>query len=730
MSSSIPKWLVFSLLTGLVPVASLAHEEATFTTVPQLQVVAVTEAPSIDGRLDDAVWQQAVPFVGFTQREPATLQPSSEKTELRAVYTDKSLYLVVIASHSADAPVIANEMERDAFLFRDDAIGIFLDTFHDHRNAYFFETNPNGARTDALLTDEGRDFDTNWDGIWRVGVSRNAEGWIAEFEVPFSTVRFDPDKTVWGMNIRRIIRSKNEETYWSPLDLDADVFRISRGGHLTGLNQLNTGLHLQVKPYAVVTDAKSEISSDSLDDGFDGGIDVKWGITDQTTLDLTANTDFAEAEVDDQQVNLTRFSLFFPEKREFFLDNAGIFEFGPTFSSVPLFKVFFSRSVGLAGGRKVDIDWGARFTGRLGGWNIGFLDAQTDSLGDPALSGVPENNWGVLRLKRNLGGRSSAGMIVTQRDGEDGSTHRAYGVDLDWKPTAKTAFWAFGLKSDASELDEDDTLSGGLGFNYNDQVWSAEVSAIDLDSELSLDSGFLLRQGNRRYRAFAAAAPRPADHPKIRNYYFAVDAEAYLREGTSDIESSVLRLDLYQARLHTNDAAGFFVRRQEEDLLFAFDIFPGVSIDRGNYGWWDAGIDLSTSTHRRVFASGTLSAGDFYDGTIKAASIAVNYRPSRFFRTQTNWVHNDIDLPGGAFDFSIIRQRIELSLTPDLSVNGIFQYNDAFDVFGANLRFRWTYRPGSDLYVVYNENWDSRSFSDLATRDRQLIVKLSYLFQL
>ncbi len=703
-----------------------AHTEA--SSVPELRPLFIDESISVDGHLDDDAWQQAEPSGDFRQREPQVGAPATERTVLRAVFTNTHLYIGIMAYDSEPSEIIANEMERDAFLFRDDSIGIFLDTFHDHRNAFFFETNPNGARTDALLTDEGRDFNVSWDGaVWDVKTHISDEGWSAEFAIPFSTLRFDPNNETWGMQVRRIIKRKNEETYWSPLGLEDNVFRISKGGHF-GPFELRRGLNIEIKPYASFSSSKQ--AGTGSEEDWETGLDFKWGINEDLTLDVTANTDFAEAEVDDQQVNLTRFPLFFQEKREFFLESAGIFEFGPSFADVPLFKVFFSRRVGISDdGRQVPIDFGGRLTGRAGGWSLGLMNVRTDSLGSQNGAPVPENDWGVVRVKRNLGERSSIGMIYTRSDTDGGNLNEVYGIDLDLKPTNETNVWAFASRSDDSEVDEDEPWNAGAGFNYDSALYDFSLSAIDIGKDFNPDAGFLLRRGVRRYRGSGVYEPRPVDHPRIRNYRSGLIAEQYERDG-GGTETSLVQLEFFGLRWHTEDELHFFARRQEDNLQNDFPIFPGVTLPAGDYDWWEGGFQLSTSDARRVFGFLELTAGDFYDGSSTAFTASVSVRASRYFRTETTWVRSDVSLPVGDFDFDVVRQRLELSFTPDLSLNGILQYNSVSEVFGANLRLRWTYRPGSDLYVVYNENWNSPSFSDLETRDRQVIVKMTYLFRL
>jgi Domain of unknown function (DUF5916)/Carbohydrate family 9 binding domain-like len=318
---------------------------------PRVAALAIAEPIRVDGVLDDAAWQQAEVAGNFIQREPAAGQPAAEPTEIRVAYTHSTLYVAIRAMAADPRDIVGEEMLRDGQLFRDDSVVVLLDTFNDDRNAYFFETNSNGARTDALVTDEGRDFNVQWDGVWEVVAQRNNEGWAAEIAIPFTTLRFDPRAETWGLQVRRLIRHRSQEVYWAPLPREVDLFRISLAGDLTGIRGLEPGLNLRLKPFGVATSADTADPigpvADTDEDDLKAGLDLKWGLSRTLTLDLTYNTDFAESEVDDQQINLTRFSLFFPEKREFFLENAGIFEFGFNSPGTPLLKPFFSRRLGI-----------------------------------------------------------------------------------------------------------------------------------------------------------------------------------------------------------------------------------------------------------------------------------------------------------------------------------------------------------------------------------------------
>lgn len=724
---------VFGLCLLLTIVAKIAEGQSSNERGgerPSITALAIDSTIELDGRLDEEAWQRAEVSGGFTQREPDEYEPSSESTEIRVVYTPKTLYIGIDARDSQPELVIGREMGRDSPLFRDDGLVLLLDTFHDQRNAYFFETNPNSSRTDGLVTDEGRDFNTDWDGIWNVESRRTARGWVAEFAIPFSTLRFDPEAEVWGLQVRRIIKRKSEVTFWSPIGRDADLFRMSQAGALAGLQGMETGRNLRLKPFLTASSAREFEESTESDDEAAGGLDVKWAVTQGLTLDLTVNTDFAETEVDEQQTNLTRFSLFFPEKREFFLENSGIFEFGPDRNGPPLMKVFFSRRIGIDDeGRLVDLDFGARLAGRAGPWSLGVLGVRTGGLSaepEDEIAAVPENDWGVVRVKRNLGERSNIGMIATSREGSDGSYHRVYGFDADVKPNDRLGLWAYGAASEGSAEDADD-WAGGVGASFQGSFWEWSAGIEQIGEDFTAESGFLRRSG-RNYRSEVEYAPRP-DWDGVRNLSFEVEADVFTFED-GELESVESSVDLFGLETDQGDFFLLFGQWNYENIVEPFEIFDDVVIPEEEYRWADLGIFFRTNEGRPVAMRGSVIRGDFYDGTRFATNLTLHWRPSRWFRSETSWNHNDIDLPAGAFEVNILRQRFGVSVHPDLVFDAFLQHNDVNDSLTMNLRANWHYRPGSDLFLVYNHGWDAPGFSDLRSQDRQVILKATYSWDL
>jgi hypothetical protein len=685
--------------------------------VPALAARALdppAEAPVLDGWLDEAVWKAAPVAGGFTQREPKAGMPASEPTEVKVAYSPTTLYIGIRALDSEPRSVVARALERDADVTEDDSVSIVLDTFDDRRNAYFFATNANGVRTDGLISDEGDDFNLQWDGVWQVAARRTEEGWSAEMAIPFSTLRFAPGHGAWGMNVRRLVHHRAEEDVWSPLPVEADIMRVSLYGRLEGLEGLATGLNLRVKPFAVA-------SGDGEATDQETGLDIKWGVSRALALDLTVNTDFAESEADEQEVNLSRFSLFRPEKREFFLENAGLFDFGPRTPFGPtLFRPFFSRRIGIAGdGEAVPIEWGARLTGRSGPWSVGLLGvrtgaAETEGNGD---------DWGVVRVRRRAGDRATVGFLST-RHGGDAGTNSLYGADADFQATSRLKVRGFLALSDDPRQGGD--RAGGAGAVYRGPLWRWSLDALEIGERFKPDVGFLLRSGIRRYTGSLTFVPRP-EIPKIRNLFFEGRGEVYTGlDGR--VQSAYGGADLFSFRTKADDVVSVYTDATYERLSEPFTMRRGVVVPAGEYSFQDFGVWLETNASRAVSGSGWIQQGSFWDGERTAHGLALNLRPSRFFRTETTWDHHAVDLRGGSFTTDLFRQRINVPLTPDLSTSAFAQWNDAAELLSLNLRLRWIYRPGADVFLVLNQTWDAPGLGTRSLRDRQAVLKMTYLF--
>ncbi|NKB87323.1 MAG: hypothetical protein GKS06_03785 [Acidobacteria bacterium] len=729
---------LLAALVTLLPSANVDGQQTQSTKATG--ALLIDEPVRMDGYLDEAFWARIEPATGFTQREPNPGQAASERTEVRFAYDGKNLYVGVWAFDSDPDAILAKDMQRDGEgsfggfgglggAYRDDdSVALVLDTFLDGRNGFYFETNPNGARADALVENE-RNANFEWDGVWNVAGRRTDEGWTAEFVIPFSTLRFNPASDTWGVNVRRLIRRKNEEVHWAPIDLGEDVLRVSLAGDLIGMRGLEPGLNLRIKPFGTGSNARDYTDPMSeAENNFEVGLDLlRWGVTNSMTLDLTANTDFAQVEVDDQQVNLTRFSLFFPEKREFFLENAGIFDFANTQSAGgtgrggPLWRVFHSRTIGIDNGEIIPILAGGRFTGRAGGWNWGLLDVQTDSVDD---LGVASTNWGVARLKRNIGARSSVGGIFTNRQSGGDSWNRVLGLDTDINPSQKINLAASATMSRDAGVNGTG-FAGDLGFNYRGNVWQASANATHITDDFNPEMGFLLRSGVSRYSYNVNFEPRPTNNAGVRNLSFAHRA-TYFVDDNGELESAEATLRFFGFDLLSGDRATFFADHKFDRLDQPFEIQDGIFIEAGKHSWTTIGIFVRTDSSRPVSYFGFWTKGGFYNGTRLQGSNGLTIRVNKYLNLNTDWNYNDVDLPGGEFTVNVLRQRVNVALSPNLFWNSFVQYNDSDDLMSLNSRLNWIYRPGADVFLVYNQEWETGA--DSRPADRAIILKATYLF--
>ena len=742
---TLSRWVRLAMVGAVLTVVSTPA--AAQSPRRSLEALVIDERVALDGHLDEPFWQRAEVATGFVQRNPDTGRPATERTEVRIARDRDGIYIGVMAYDSDPDTIVAKEMQRDGSRsfggFRgasgaygnDDSVIIVLDTFLDRRNAFYFETNPNGARADALIEDENNPR-FEWDGVWNAAATRTPEGWSAELAIPFSTLRFGADGGTWGLNIRRLIRRNNEEAFWAPVGRDANLPRLSLAGELTGLGELKPGINLRAKPFGIATSALDfETPSARSDEQYDGGLDLlRWGISNSMTLDLTANTDFAQVEADDERINLTRFSLFFPEKREFFLENGGIFDFGPTQGQGggmrgPLLRMFFSRRIGLEENGIIPIRGGARFTGRAGGWNFGLLDVQTrgaSGLGDDGDIDVAATNWGVARIKRNIGERSSIGAISTNKQVSEDEWNRVAGIDADINVSRKVNFNGFFAASRDKDLGSDEVTdwAAGGGFNYRGRIWRARASFTEIRDDFRPAMGFLLRDGIRRYDYNVDFEPRPANSLGIRNLNFNQRTQVVtLSDGTIETIDATVRFFGFDTR--AGDRISFFASYNFERIFEDFEIQDGIIIPPGDYDFTDVGLFLRTDGSRPVSFFGFYTKGTFFGGNRFMGNSTLSLRLSRLLSAETAWSYNDVDLPAGSFKASVVRERIKLAFSPNLFWNTLVQYNITTDLLTLNSRLNWIYRPGADIFLVYNQDWGTGTV--IRPKNRAIILKFTYL---
>ncbi|HXV59224.1 MAG TPA: DUF5916 domain-containing protein, partial [Vicinamibacteria bacterium] len=703
----------------------------------------------VDGVLDEADWGDAPIASGFVQNDPREGEPATFETEVRILHDDEYLYVGALAHDDEPDRIIVNDLTRDFETRAGDVFGIVLDTFHDQRNGYMFETNPAGAKFDAQFANEGREFNGDWDGVWHVASRIIETGWVVEIAIPFKTLRFaDAPSQTWGANFLRRTRRLNEDSYWAPLPRIHRFTRVSLAGTLGGLDGLTPKRDIKITPYAKgdVTDGADTSSSGA----FDAGVDAKLAVGSGLRLDLTLNTDFSQVEADVQQINLTRFSLFFPEKRDFFLENSGIFRFGPPADQrVQQFQAsfgasaapsnlrggqsrgedllfFFSRRIGLSDdGSPIPVVGGGRLTGRVGDYEVGFLNMQTGD--EPELVGeslaANGDNFTVARVRRNLFSNSDFGVMFINR--ENMSTdhyNRGLGADANFRLSPEVDVNGYIAKTATRGLSGQD-LAGRLAWSYDGRLFQISNAISTLQDNFNPEVGFAPRIGVKRSSNFFGYHYRPSwwgDFLREINPHFELE---YFTDQNGVVVSRYFNMHVswqmqnggyFEGGLNTN------LEQPQDD----FPIHPDVTIPAGFYTFDEWFGMLFSDTSRTFSGNFRASTGDFYSGTRNSLSLGGVLKLGEQFRAQVSWSYNDVDLLEGAFTTHLVTTRFAYNFSTRMFLNGLIQYNNVTSEWSSNIRFNLIHRPLSDFFIVYNDLRDEMGL----VKDRALIVKYTQLF--
>jgi hypothetical protein len=686
----------------VVPPAEIAGEvEPRETSQRSLRAARVGGGPVLDGLLDDEVWTQADvggPLVQVMPREGA---PASERTQFRVLYDRERLYIGVWCFDSDAAGIVAAEMARDGRLRDDDHVTLVLDTFLDRRNGYFFRVNPNGAREDALITNNSS-LNPDWDGLWTARSSRDAHGWYAEVAVPFTTLAFDPSGAAWGFNVARMVQRKREEDRWSGASEHFRIQNVAEAGLLTGLVGLEQGLGLEVAPYGLGRYRHNRARRDE-DTTFGGGLDVRYSITPNLTASLSYNTDFAETEVDQRQINLTRFPLFFPEKREFFLQDAGIFEFGGLDSAL---LPFFSRRIGLSGaGEVVPITVAAKLTGRVEDFNLGLLDALVEEH-----NGLPSRNAFVGRVSRNVLENSSVGAIVTHGDPNSLDDNLLAGADFTFRDSTWLEGWAlagnaFALGTWTEDLRGDRNLSFGARVAAESDFVLVDTVVYQIDENFNPALGFVPRRDIRTYQGEFLYRPLVESVDWIRRVFVSYFTRSVTDLG-NELETALHSLTPVFVQLESGDEVFFNTQLHLDAPTEDFEIHPGVVIPPDEYWFQRFRFGVQSASKRPFECRFSYELGDFYEGTKDSYFLELRVKPFRHLVVGAGYDLNRVRLPEGDFDTRLGFVRAQVSFSPDLVWFNLVQYDDLSDTIGANSRLQWEFRPGSFLYLVVNQSLD------------------------
>jgi len=716
----------------LVAVATRAHAQS--STTPEHTLTAIRLLPAerliLDGRLTEEAWRRAEPASGFRQQDPNTGDPATEPTEVRLVYDEHRIVIGVTCFDSEPRRIMGNQMQRDQSLGADDRFMVAIDTYSDGRSGYYFEINPSGAMGDGLVqpgtgtgsaTGIGGGVNRSWDGIWNARVDRNETGWTAEIEIPLHTINFKPDASSWGINFQRTIRRKTEETLWSGWARNQGLTYMPAAGRLLGLEGLRQGVGLDLLPYVIGNSsaAPGRGSPSSIQTGALGG-DVVYNLTPGLRANVSINTDFAETEVDQRQVNLTRFPLFFPEKRAFFLEGASVFAFSRETgnSIVP----FFSRRVGLDdSGVPQPIDYGAKLTGHAGPFDLGVLHVRTRDRGS-----VPGEDFTVLRSQRRFWRQSYVGGLFTTRSDASAPSRQTAGVDFALATSQflrKEVLEVSGFYLNTTKLPGS---RGGAAFGArinlpNDPI-TAHVSVREVQDGYDPAVGFVDRLGYRMIDPAARYTVHTERTRYVRRFSFEGDFN-HLFNLDGKLETRRVDLQFLRIDLHSSDILEFHLLPLYERLPRNFQISPGVVLPAGGqYSFLRRHYQASTTTSRPVSLNAAYEDGTFYSGQRRQLNGTMSIRPHRGWLINVGGDFNEIALREGRFRTRVWLNDINTQFNPFISLVNRLQFDTVTRQLGWQSRFRWITRPGNDIFFVYTHNWTDRT--TLQTLDRKGSIKI------
>ncbi len=702
-----------------------------------VSATAIQHPITVDGKLDEPEWSNAAIATGFVQSEPHTGSPATENTEVKVLYDADKLYIGAYMHDTDPTKLVVNDLRKDFAEDQQDDFEVILDTFHDRTNGYVFITNIEGARSDRQVANEGREINASWDGMWWVKTTRVADGWVAEIAIPFKTLRFDfATAPAWGLNFARRVRRKNEIDFWSPVPRAFSLARVSLAGELTGLSHEGISRNLRIKPYAATRSIR-EVGGLRFKSTSDAGLDLKYGVTPGLTLDVTVNPDFAQVEADEQTVNLTQFSQFFPEKREFFLENSGIFYVGDaarnTRVSLPLtadedMVLFFSRRIGLSpDSRQLTIPAGLRLTGNIDGLNIGLLSMNTEK--SPT---TPGNQYSVVRVRHNLFTGTDVGFLVLDREGTTSGSdwNRVAGVDGNVRLPGNVDWNSYVVMSRKPNIDGGQYAYRST-FNHEGNFFHVKTGVLEVGDGFSDDLGYFRRIDTRKYLIDTGVRPRPSwlsplglreMHPHIVwSYYENLDG----RMTAKNLHSGYTFFFSSGAYMEASVNPNF----QRIDSPFRIDraVTP---IPAGGYSWTTYQVRGQTNKSRPLSLDYTLITGGLWNGTQKSEQMNLGLRPSVHFNGTLGVNHTAAKLDQGHFDALLWTARANYSFTTNMFFDGLAQYDPRAHLFNANMRFNLIHHPLSDLFVVLNHQRISTPDAPDVRPGVGMIVKYTQMFSL
>ena len=693
----------------------------------------LTSPLKIDGKLDEAVYASVPPVAGFIQMDPQAGAPATQDTEIWVFFDDNNVYAVVRAHESNLAGMVANEMRRDAVvLTQNEYVNFVFDTFYDRRNAQLFVITPTGGRMDGQLTSE-RQYNGDWNPVWTLRTGRFDGGWTAEAAIPFKSLRYRPGKEqVWGLHVSRYNRWKNEVSFPIPMDRargTAGAFQMSVAPTLVGIEAPPAGHNIEIKPYAI-GGVSSDLTASPriLNDGTaSAGVDAKLGVTQGIAADLTYNTDFAQVEADEQQLNLTRFNLFFPEKRDFFLENQGTFQFGGIAAAsgdAPV--LFYSRRIGLNGSRVVPIHGGGRVSGRTGRYSLGVVDMQSKE--DDA-SHSPSTNFSVVRVRRDILRRSSIGALYQGRSHAQAGpgSNQMYGADgvfAFYQNLVVNTYWA---RTDSEGRSGDDT-SYRAQLDYAGDRYGVQAERLGVGRNFNPEIGFVRRTDIEKTYGLVRFSPRTKRFTSVRKFFTSLSSQ-YIQNAAGRRELQSVNAEA-AIEYQNSDRLAVNYDRTYEYIPVPFRIAPGVTVPVGGYDYDNVKLSFNIGQQRSFNGIASVEYGSLYAGH----KTAVGFSRGRMklttrFSVEPTVTLNHVELPQGTFNTNLLGSRATFTPTPLMFLSALVQYNSTARSLAANVRFRWEYSPGSEMFVVYNDQRDTRGAGFPDMTNRAFIVKVNRLFR-
>lgn len=706
IAKSRPQLRMFSLLGFamaplLLNAAELEESIEANQVRPEIRPPSISTPPVIDGDLSDAVWQQAASIDNFRQTQPVLNADPSERTVAWFAYDADNIYVAIRAYDSDPSAVVSNELRRDGELDGNDQVQVYFDTFADRRNAFFFATNASGALVDGKI-ENNETFNSQWNGIWDSKSRLDAEGWTVEMVIPVKTLSFDPDKDQWGLEVVRRIRRKNERVRWANISQNRNDVYVAAYGNMNGITGLRQGMGLEFVPTFALQTTTNRPIGDSDQIGVVGG-DITYRITPSLTAQATINTDFSDAPVDQVQNNLGRFSLFFPETRDFFLNDADVFQFGGLSqeNGIP----FFSRKMGiLNNGSTVPLEFGSRLTGRVGGLNVGLLNTQMEGQHE-----LDSQSLSVVRVSTSVLDESRVGMIYTDGDPNSNNDSSLYGADFQYRnsnmPGGNVIIGdAWVQKSDNPGISDDD-MAWGMRVNYpNDRV---QLSGLVRELQPNFDPklGFANRTGIRHYESEGRLRKRNDGTARFRLLDWGYRLTR-IEDMDGQVQTEEKIMKIFEIQNQVNDRIETNYINVREVLNAPFQISRGIFLPVGDYKFTRHRIRFQSNPGRLLSGEYMFRWGDFWSGTVKEHAGYLELRPSPKFFLRWNYQVLDAQLPQGDFDFTVNRLNLDFNLTPRLMWQNFVQHNSVTKTLGWNSRLRWEVQPGSILFLVLNQGWE------------------------